>query len=395
MSDTAELVVRAALAVASILAAAYLGFVLLEWLARRYQDRYPALPGMVDGARRPFRLLVGIIAARVVSSFIVDSSEGWLGVLEHALQIGTIVSIAWLAIAAVIAIEQQVLKNDRKRERDAVDRRRFETQISLLRRLIVAAIVCIAVVAVLMTFPSVRSLGTTLVASAGLISIVAGLAAQTSLTNVFAGIQLALSDSVRVGDVIVVNSQIGTDTTDRTGTVSQLTLMHVEIRQWDGRVLILPSAYFIVQPFENLTRNRSLLVGTVSIDVDLATPIDAVRQQVTAILRDSGLWDGRREFVVVASVMGTVRQLRIGMSAANVEDLTALQSLVREKITDYLIEELPESVVRTRTQSLSQPEPVTPAEPASDTQMQTDDATTLDGSETKPKPSKPASKAKS
>jgi small-conductance mechanosensitive channel len=357
MSDTAESILRALLAATSVLAAAYLGFALLQWVARRYSDRYPGLLNLVDRARRPFRFLVGLAAAQVVSNRIAHLKGGWIDTFEHALQIGTIVALVWLAVTIVSAIEDQILKNDLKRERSAVDRRRFETQITLLRRLLTASIVSIGVVAVLLTFPSVASIGTTLVASAGLISIIAGLAAQTSLTNVFAGIQLALSDSVRVGDVIVVNSQIGTDTTDTTGTVTQLTLTHVEMRLWDGRVLILPSAYFIVQPFENLTRNRSLLIGTVSIDVDLSTPVDDIRNEVTRLLAGSDLWDGRRQSVNVSNVVGTVRTLQIGMSAANLDDLTALQALVREQITEYLIQELPDSLVRTRTEPFSIPKP--------------------------------------
>lgn len=361
MIDDTQLLLRALLGAATILAAAYLSFVLIQWIARRYSDRYPGLISLVDAIRRPFRILVAFVAARLVSSLINDVNDDWVDTVDHILQIGVIASLAWLAIAIVGAVEQQIINNDRQRHRSSIDQRRFETQISLLRRLVVASIVAIAVVAILLTFPSVRSIGTTLIASAGLISIVAGLAAQTSLTNVFAGIQLALSDTVRVGDVIVVNSQIGTDTTDTLGTVTQLTLTHVEMRLWDNRVLILPSVYFISQPFQNLTRSRSLLVGTVTVDVDWSTPIDTIRAEVSKILAGTELWDGRREFVQVSSSMGATRQLLVGMSAKNMDDLVALQALVREKLTDYLMQELPESLVRTRTEPISRPEPESPS----------------------------------
>jgi small-conductance mechanosensitive channel len=355
MSDTVETVFRAVLAALSVVAAAYLSFLVLQKVARRYSERYPALISLVEAARRPFRVLVALIVARLVSSLIADVNEDWVNVLDQGLQIGIIVALTWLAVAAVDAIEAQILKNDRKRDRDAVDRRRFDTQITLLRRLVVASIISIGVVAALLTFPSVRSIGTTLVASAGLISIIAGLAAQTSLTNVFAGIQLALSDSIRVGDVMVVNSQIGTDTTDTTGTVTQLTLTHVEMQLWDGRILILPSAYFIVQPFENLTRNRTMLIGTIAIDVDWSTPIDKIRTELHRLLEDSKIWDGRREFVMVSNTIGATRQLQIGMSAANMENLVQLQALAREQLTDYLMKELPDSLVRTRTEPVALP----------------------------------------
>jgi small-conductance mechanosensitive channel len=349
MSESTETVARALVAAGCIFAAAYLGFFALQWVARKYEQRHPGLLLMTQKARKPFRLLVGLVAARVVSIRIAHLREGWVDSLDHILQIAIIGSLVWLAVAATNAIEAQILKNDLKRERDPIDRRRFATQIQLLRRLIIAMTIGIGVVSILLTFPSVRSVGTTIVASAGLLSIVAGLAAQTTLTNVFAGIQLALSDSVRVGDVIVVNQQ--------SGTVAQLTLTHVEVRLWDGRILILPSSFFISQPFENWTRNRNQIGGSVFIDVDWGTPIDEIRQEVTRVLESSDLWDGRRNFVMISNVVGATKQLQIGVSAANPENLFALQSLVREKVTDFLIENHPESIVRNRTEALTQPTP--------------------------------------
>lgn len=347
MSDSAEIVVRALISAGTVVAAAYLGYFVLRQAALRFDDRFPALLSLIERARRPFQLFVALVAARVVSNRIAHLREGWVDAFDHALQIATICSLVWIAVSAISAIEDQVLKNDSKRDRDPIDRRRFQTQINLLRRLVVATVIGIGVVAVLLTFPTVRSLGTSLIASAGLISIVAGLAAQTSLTNVFAGIQLALSDSVRVGDVVVANNQ--------SGTVAQLTLTHVEVRLWDGRVLILPSSYFISQPFENWTRNRNQIGGSVFIDVDWGTPVDDVRSEVDRILHESDLWDGRRNFVFVSNIVGATKQLQIGVSAANTDNLFALQSLVREKVTEYLIEHHPESIVRNRTEALVQP----------------------------------------
>lgn len=344
MSESVSIVLRALSAAAAVLVASYLGFEVLRWLGRRFGGRFPGIDQLVERARKPVRLLVGIIAARIVSVRIAHLREGWIDTLDHFLQIAMIGAIVWLAISAVRAVEDQILKNDSKKERDPVDRRRMDTQITLLRRLVVATLIGIGVVAVLMTFPSVRALGASILASAGLISIIAGLAAQTSLTNVFAGIQLALSDSVRVGDVIVANQT--------TGIVSQLTLTHVELRMWDGRVLILPSSFFISQPFENWTRTRNQIGGNVFIDVDWSTPVDAIRTEVTRILEGSEFWDGRRNFVFVADTPGATLRLQIGVSAANTDNLFALQSLVREKITEFLFRTYPESLVRTRTQPL-------------------------------------------
>lgn len=348
MTDSGETVLRAVVAAAMIVAAAYLCYFALRWFASRYSDRYPGLLSLIDRARRPFRLMVALIVARMVSNQIGHIGEGWIDALDHILQIAMIGSLVWLGVAAVGAAEEQVLKNDAKRDRDPVDRRRFQTQITLLRRLIVAGLFAIGVVSVLLTFPAVKSVGTSLLASAGLISIIAGLAAQTSLTNLFAGLQIALSDTVRVGDVVVINQQ--------SGTVKELTLTHVEMRLWDGRVLVLPSSFFISQPFENWTRTRNQIGGSVFMDVDWSTPVDEVRQEVTRVLEHSDLWDGRRNFVLVSNVVGATMQLQIGVSAANTENLFELQSLVREKVAEFLVTHHPDSIVRNRTQALPIPD---------------------------------------
>ncbi len=136
------------------------------------------------------------------------------------------------------------------------------------------------------------------------------------------------------------------------------------MRLWDGRVLILPSVFFISQPFENWTRNRNQIGGSVLMDVDWSTPVEEMREEVTKILEGSDLWDGRRNFVTISNIVGATKQLQIGVSASNPEDLFTLQSLVREKITEFLIEQHPESIVRNRTEALVKPTPPQPDDPA-------------------------------
>lgn len=353
MSDSASILLRALSSAAAIVVAAYLGFAALQWLARRFSDRFPVALKLVARSRRPVRFLVGVIAAQIVSTRIGQLREGWATRLEHVLQIAIIFAIVWLLVDAVGAIEEQILKNDSKKTREPVDRRRIETQVTLVRRLIGATLIGIGVIAVLMTFPSVRSLGASLLASAGLISIIAGLAAQTSLTNVFAGVQLALSDTVRVGDVVMVNDQLG--------RIDQLALTHVEVRLWDGRVVVYPTSFFISEPFENWTRTLNQVGGSVFLDVDWTTPVDVVRTEVNRILEGTDLWDGRRNFVLVSATEGAAKRLQIGVSSASTDDLFALQSLVREQLIAFLLANYPASVVRTRFQSTPDSAPEQPA----------------------------------
>ena len=154
--------------------------------------------------------------------------------------------------------------------------RRIRTQTILIRRILNAVIVVVAVAVVLLGVPEVRSLGAGLLASAGVISVIAGLAVQSTLTNVFAGFQLAFTDAIRVGDVV--------DTEGVFGTVEEITLSNVVLKLWDGRRMVYPSSHFTTQPFENWTRVGAEVSGVVELDVDWRVPMDALRARLTHCL---------------------------------------------------------------------------------------------------------------
>ncbi len=136
-----------------------------------------------------------------------------------------------------------------------------------------------------MTFPSFSDIGKTLFASAGVLSVVAGLAAQTSLGAAFAGIQIAFSNAIRVGDVVVLE--------DEWGRIEEITLTYVVIHLWDERRLVLPSTYFTTKPFQNWTRNATELLGTAEVDVDFTVGFETMRAELDRLLRENPLWDGR------------------------------------------------------------------------------------------------------
>ena len=161
----------------------------------------------------------------------------------------------------------------------------MRTQISLLRRLAVVVIGVLAAAAMLLTFPSARAAGASILASAGVISIVAGLAAQTALANVFAGLQLAFTDAIRVDDVVVVE--------DEWGRIEEITLTYVVVHIWDDRRMVLPSTYFTTTPFENWTRTQSAVLGSVEIDVDWSVPFEEMRAELARLVEGNELWDGR------------------------------------------------------------------------------------------------------
>ena len=214
---------------------------------------------------------------------------------------------------------------------DVVDNRharRVRTQISLLRRLAVVVIGVLAAAAMLLTFPSARAAGASILASAGVISLVAGLAAQTALANVFAGLQLAFTDAMRVDDVVVVE--------DEWGRIEEITLTYVVVHIWDDRRMVLPSTYFTTTPFENWTRTGSAVLGSVDIDVDWSVPFDEMRAELARLVEGNELWDGRVGVLQVTDAVGSVVRVRALVSAENAGALFDLRCHVRECLVVWL-----------------------------------------------------------
>jgi small-conductance mechanosensitive channel len=205
---------------------------------------------ILNKARHPYRLLVLVAALWIAVAFALPD-ENWLGLasarwhsdVNHVFLIATIAVSTWLVAALVgygLSLAVTRYRVDLPDNRVA---RRAQTQIQIVRRLLVVLIVIVGLASVLLTFPGVQALGTSVLASAGVLSIVAGLAAQSTLGNVFAGVQLAFSDAIRVDDVVVINAEWG--------RIEEITLTYVVVHVWDDRRLVVPSTYFTSNPFEN------------------------------------------------------------------------------------------------------------------------------------------------
>lgn len=271
------------------------------------------------------------------------------GVLAFLLLIGTAFGFAWLALRVINVVERRVaLRYD---EATLADRRgrRIKTQMQLIKRVLSAVIIVIAVSAVLLSMPQVRALGAGLLASAGLISVIAALAVQTTLTNVFAGMQLAFTDAIRVGDVVVMD--------DYYGTIEDITMSYVVLKIWDGRRIIYPSSYFTTTPFENYTRVGTEISAGIDFDVDWRVPVEVLRSRLRALVESSELWDGRDVSIQVLSIANDRATLRAAVSARNAGDLWDLQCLVREDFIKFISEEHPQAMNILRIEQ-------TPPEPA-------------------------------
>lgn len=322
------------------------------WCARRLVHRLlraaPDVQAVTRRANNPARLVLSVLGARIALGQTA-SDQPWSGAVDYALVLLLIAALAWFLVVVLLIGETVVLARYTAVAKDTRRLKRLETQVVLARRISVALISTLAVASVLLTIDEVRALGAGILASAGLISIVAGLAVQNSLSNVFAGVQLAFTGAIRVDDVVVVEEEMG--------TIEEITLTYVVVRVWDERRIILPSTYFTSTPFENWTRRRSELLGTVELDLDWHAPVSALREHLDDVLRTSELWDGRIGALQVTDAVGGVVRARILLSAGDSSSLWDLRCQIRESMVGYLQERFPDALPRQRWESVSPSSP--------------------------------------
>jgi small-conductance mechanosensitive channel len=332
--------VLTALLVVVVAAGAAVVFVeAVHLVVTRLGRRSPLLADLARTAHRPFRVVVTGYAVEQALRSGVDDFTARAAVL-HGLVILIIVAAAWLVGDLMLVFEDLALDKWRTDVPDNRKARRLKTQVVIIRRATVAAVAVIALGAVLMTFPEVRTVGTSVLASAGLISAVAALAAQSTLGNVFAGLQLAFSDAVRIDDVVVVEQEWG--------RIEELTLTYVVLQIWDDRRLILPNTYFTTKPFQNWTRTGSAVIGTAEVDVDWSTPVEELRTELRAVCERTELWDGRVCVLQVTDAVGGMIRLRALVSASDAAALWDLRCLVRERLVAYVWEHQQGSLPRVR-----------------------------------------------
>ena len=331
---------------AAAAAGAWLVGVLVGALVGRFAHRSPVVADLSRRGRTPLRALLVLAAVTLVLD-AAPGLGGWHAPFVRALGLALIATVGWLMAVAVFVVADLALA---RYDVDVVDNRharRIRTQISLLRRLAVVVIAVLAAAAMLLTFPAARAAGASILASAGVISIVAGLAAQTSLANVFAGLQLAFTDAIRVDDVVVVE--------DEWGRIEEITLTYVVVHIWDDRRLILPSTYFTTTPFENWTRRQSEVMGTVEFDLDWRAPVEDMRAELRAVLAGTELWDERVGILQITDATSGFVRVRILVSAADSASLFDLRCLIREELVLFLQQDHPTALPHVRLESLPVP----------------------------------------
>jgi len=330
--------------VAGAVAVAYGAGMALSWLLQRIEGRSVVVDDFEELTRGPVRATLMVIAAKTAVHHTSDPSSVWRDGVDHLLVIALIATNTWLFASLILVAERRAIARFAGGGEAMTDadrhRRRVRTQITVLRRLVVALVVVFGLASVLMTFPAFSNIGKTLFASAGVLSVVAGLAAQTSLGAAFAGIQISFSDAIRVGDVVVVEGEWG--------RIEEITLTYVVVHIWDERRLVLPCTYFIKTPFQNWTRNATALLGTVALDVDFTVPLDAMRAELDRLLKSNKLWDGRANVLQVTDAVGGHVRVQILVSAPNAGSLSDLRCDVREGIVTWLQRAQPGALLRHR-----------------------------------------------
>ncbi|MFE7812720.1 mechanosensitive ion channel family protein [Streptomyces sp. NBRC 110035] len=313
-------------------------------LLRKADARHPETPmwGLLRRGRIPYQLL--ICAALLRGSFSeAKLFEDNRATVERVLTLVLIGSVAWLVIriAAAVVETSYTRYANVHRERDPARVRRVRTQVTLIRRVVSAIVGVVAAAAMLLTFPAMRAAGASLLASAGILGIVAGVAAQSTLSNLFAGLQIAFGDMVRIGDTVVVDGEWG--------TVEEITLTFLTVNTWDERRITMPVSYFTSKPFENWSRDSPQMTGTVHWHLDHRAPLDAMRERLRDILRECPAWDGRAYNLTVTDTTPSSMHVRALVTAKDAGDIWTVRVEVREQMIRWLAEQHPYALPRFST----------------------------------------------
>jgi small-conductance mechanosensitive channel len=293
------------------------------------------LPLAGKAVRRTLPLLALILAAPALSV-----SPALSEVVRNATSLLLIGVVAFILFQIVDAAASFVLRQHRIDVSDNLQARSIYTQVVVLKKVAVTTIGVFTLASMLMVFDSVRQFGASILASAGIAGIVIGFAAQRSIATLLAGFQIALTQPIRVDDVVIVENEWG--------RIEDITLTYVVVRIWDLRRLVVPISYFIEQPFQNWTRSSAAILGTIFLHVDYTVPLDAIRAELTRLLETSRYWDGKVNVLQVTDAKEHTLEIRALVSAADASLAWDLRCEIREKLVAFVQQKYPASLPRLR-----------------------------------------------
>lgn len=312
-------------------------FFILKRLASRKGD--VVIKSLVRHSQGPSLWILPLLAL-LVALPTAPLPEGLSTILEHIIGLGLIASIAWLVILFSQIASDVLGARYRVDVPDNLTARRIQTQFQVVHRVVVVLVVIVTLSVMLMTIPAIKHIGESLLASAGLAGLVVGMAMKPTLSSLIAGIQIALTEPIRLEDVVIVQGEWG--------WIEEIGTTYVVVRIWDLRRLIVPLSYFIEQPFQNWTRRSADLLGYVYLNMDYTVPIEEVRKELRRICESTKLWKGQVCGVQASDSTERTVQVRALMDARNSSDAWDLRCLVREKLIQFLQEKYPGSLPRIR-----------------------------------------------
>lgn len=311
------------------------------WLLRKLANRKGSLVGqsLVRHSCRPAYWIFPFLAALIVLPGL-ELPHTLMTALEHIAGLGLIAACAWLAVLVIEIISDIVTGRYRIDVSDNLTARRIQTQFQMLHRIAMTLVVVVAVAIALMTFPTIKHIGMSVLASAGLASLIVGMAMKGTLANLIAGVQIAFAQPFRMEDAVVIEGEWG--------WIEEIGMMYVVVRIWDLRRLVIPLSYFLDHSFQNWTRNSADLLGSCYLYTDYTVPVEALRGELRRICESTPLWNKKVCVLQVSDSSENTLQLRALMDARNSGDAWDLRCLVREKMVDFLQKNYPGSLPRYR-----------------------------------------------
>ena len=312
----------------------------------------PLVHAMVNAVRNPAGFVLPLIALQGVWQAAPDDLH-FIDRVRHLNGLLLIACMTWAVVRLIRGFAEGVIAAHPVDVEDNMNARRILTQTRVIARSAMSIAVVLGAAMMLMTFPGAKQVGASLLASAGVIGIVGGLAAKPVFSNLIAGLQIALAQPIRIDDVLVVQGEWG--------RVEEITSTYVVLAIWDKRRLIIPLQWFIENPFANWTHTTSQIIGTVFVWVDFSTPLEPLRAELTRILKDAKEWDGQVSVLQVTDWNTSAVQLRALCSAPDSGRSWDLCCKVREGLLSYLQREHPDSLPRLRIADTPTAAPAPPA----------------------------------
>ena len=343
LNDGADALVSAAALAGTLALALAANSFLFRVLARiaRKPGRHVADASVIRHGRRPARFILALLSLMLTAA-LVPLPRSAIRVLEHVLGLGLVAAAGWALIAAVEVFCDWTMSRYDLHAKNDLTARKVETQVHVLRRVASVIIVIVTGSIMLMTIPGIRTVGESVLASAGLAGLVLGMAAKPTLSNLIAGIQIALTQPIRIGDAVFIY--------DEWGWIEEIATTYVVVRVWDLRRVVVPLSYIIENPFQNWTKTTANLLGYVYLYVDYTVPVDEIRAELTRLLKASDKWLGQVNVLQVTNATERTVELRALMDAPDSGAAWDLRCYVREGLIKFIQARYPQCLPKTRAE---------------------------------------------